>query len=54
MADAVEFTSGAKDHRLLVVRCGYNKTAALYLGAPIVLTYLVVATYLPASNDLSA
>ena len=51
MDDAVEFTSGAKDHRL-VVRSGYNRTAALHLGAPIVLTHLIVVAYLPASDDL--
>ena len=53
MADAVELASGAKDHRLLVVRCGNYQTAALHLGAPIVLTHLVVATYLTAGDDLA-
>ena len=53
MADAVELASGAKDHWLLVVRCSYYQTAALHLRAPIVLTHLVVATYLTASDDLS-
>ena len=53
MADAVELASGAKNHRLLVVRCTNYQTAALHLRAPIVLTHLVVATYLTASDNLA-